>query len=89
MWALVEYDAHRRHRLDVNCLSDLPGSMVHLESLEELCLTSNFFAIFPEFAMKMSGLKKVLALHPLLHAGNIYFILYRGPYLHIYRYAYR
>lgn len=34
--------------------------MVQLERLEELCLTSNFFATFPEFAMKMSGLKKVL-----------------------------
>ena len=33
--------------------------MVHLQSLEELCLTSNFFAKFPEFAMKMAGLKKV------------------------------
>ena len=55
---LVGCDAHPR-RLDVNCLSDLPGSMVHLENLEELCLTSNFFAIFPDFAMKMSGLKKV------------------------------
>ena len=52
-------NAATRHRLDVNCLSDLPASMVHLERLEELCLTSNFFAHFPEFAMKMSGLKKV------------------------------
>lgn len=40
-------------------MSELPGSMVQLDKLEELCLTSNFFATFPEFAMKMSGLKKV------------------------------
>lgn len=46
-------------RLDVNCLSELPGSMVRLVHLEELCLTSNFFATFPEFIMKVSSLKKV------------------------------
>ncbi|CAN0357191.1 unnamed protein product [Ectocarpus sp. 8 AP-2014] len=34
--------------------------MVQLDRLEELCLTSNFFATFPDFAMKMSGLKKLL-----------------------------
>lgn len=33
--------------------------MVHLEELEELCLTSNFFATFPEIIMKVSSLKKV------------------------------
>lgn len=33
--------------------------MVKLERLEELNLTSNFFATFPEFVMKLASLKKV------------------------------
>ncbi len=46
-------------RLDVNCLTELPTSIVQLTRLEELCLTGNFFATFPEYAMKISSLKKV------------------------------
>lgn len=46
-------------RFDINCLRELPASMVNLSRLEELSLTNNFFATFPEFAMKMSNLKKV------------------------------
>lgn len=58
-------------RLDVNCLSELPGSMVQLEKLEELCLTSNFFATFPEFAMKIISLKKVRQLPKVLHRTGV------------------
>ena len=45
--------------------------MVQLEKLEELCLTSNFFATFPEFAMKITSLKKVRQLPKVLHRTGV------------------
>lgn len=53
-------DGFLKNRLDFNCLTDLPGSIAKLERLEELVLTNNFFAAFPEYVMKLSSLKKVL-----------------------------
>lgn len=58
----VMSDGCLKNRLDTNCLAGLPGSIAKLERLEELVLTNNVFAAFPEYLMELSSLKKVLGL---------------------------